>query len=172
MWHVKAPLPFELSDLWNSRIIPNLQIPILILVVEFCFLRIIQFNCWSYGEYDFNYINMGKISWFPSDINTHYIHSVMVQDFVSGRACCVNQYHYKSLLRRVVVRFVHTTSKTWYKILYKHTVISLFNISIKTNFKKITRIEIRLTDMYNTLRETTFCSWRHVYMLPFIILLC
>jgi hypothetical protein len=26
-------------------------------------------------------------------INTHYIHSVMKQDFVSGQACCVNQYH-------------------------------------------------------------------------------
>jgi len=28
-------------------------------------------------------------------INTHYIHSVLVQDFVSGQACCVSQYHYK-----------------------------------------------------------------------------
>jgi hypothetical protein len=27
-------------------------------------------------------------------INTHYIHSVVVQDFVSGRVCNVNQYHY------------------------------------------------------------------------------
>ena len=25
-----------------------------------------------------------------------YIDSVLVQDFVSGRACCVNQYHYES----------------------------------------------------------------------------
>jgi hypothetical protein len=42
--------------------------------------------------------------------------------------------------------------------LYKHTtyVISLSNISIKTNFKQITRVEIRLTNLYNTLRETTF----------------
>ena len=34
---------------------------------------------------------------------------------------------------RVVMRFVHTTGKTWYKVLYKHTtyVISLSNISIK-----------------------------------------
>ena len=30
------------------------------------------------------------------DINTHYIHSVVVQDFVPGRVCCVNQYHYES----------------------------------------------------------------------------
>ena len=30
-------------------------------------------------------------------INTHYIHSVVVQYFVSGRTCCVNQNHYESL---------------------------------------------------------------------------
>jgi hypothetical protein len=35
-------------------------------------------------------------------------------------------------------------------------VIGLSNISIKTNFKQITRVEIRLTNVYNTLRETTF----------------
>ena len=29
-------------------------------------------------------------------IYTHYIHSVVVQDFVSGRACCVNKHHYES----------------------------------------------------------------------------
>jgi hypothetical protein len=28
--------------------------------------------------------------------NTHYIHSGLVQDFVSGRTCCVNKYHYES----------------------------------------------------------------------------
>ena len=107
-------------------------------------------------------------------INTHYIHSVVVQYFISGRACCVNQYHYESRKRRVVMRFAHTTGKTWYKVLYKDTryVISLSNISIKTNFKQITRVEIRLTNLYNTLRETTFCAWRHVYLLPFILLLC
>ena len=61
----------------------------------------------------------------------------MVQYIVSGRACCVNQYHYESRKRRVVMRFVHTTGKTWYKVLYHHTmyVISLSNISIKTNNK-------------------------------------
>jgi hypothetical protein len=97
-------------------------------------------------------------------IHTHYIHSVVVQYFVSGRACCVNQYDYVSWLRRVVMRFVHTTGKTWYKVLYKHTVyvISLSNISINTNIKQIARVEIRLTNWYNTLRETTFCAWRHV----------
>jgi hypothetical protein len=104
---------------------------------------------------------------------THYIHSVVVQDFVTGRACYVNQHHYESRKRRVVMRFVHTTGKTWYKVLHQHTiyVISLSNISIKTNFKqKITRDEIRLT-LYNKFRETTFCAWRHVYLLPFILLL-
>jgi hypothetical protein len=62
------------------------------------------------------------------------------------------------------MRFVHTTGKTWYKVLYKHTVyvISLSNISINTNFKQIRRVEIRLTNWYNTLRETTCCAWRQV----------
>jgi hypothetical protein len=48
--------------------------------------------------------------------------------------------------------------------MYQHTmyVISLSNISIKTNFKQITRVDIRLTNLYNTLGETTFCAWRHV----------
>jgi hypothetical protein len=89
---------------------------------------------------------------------------VVVQDFVSGRVCGVNQYYYESRKRRVVMRFFHTTGKTWYKVLYKHTmyVISLSYISIKTNFKQITRVEIRLTHLYNTLRETTFYAWRHV----------
>ena len=52
---------------------------------------------------------------------------------------------------RLKMWFVHTTGKTWYKVLYQHTmyVISLSNISIKTN-------------LYNTLGETTFCAWRHV----------
>jgi len=35
-------------------------------------------------------------------------------------------------------------------------VISLSNISIKTNIEQITRVEIRLTKLYNTQRETTF----------------
>ena len=44
------------------------------------------------------------------------------------------------------------------KVLYQHTmyVISLFNISIKTNFKQITKVELKLTNLYHTLRETTF----------------
>jgi hypothetical protein len=37
------------------------------------------------------------------------------------------------------------TNKTWYKVLYHHTmyVISLSNISIKTNFKQIARVELK-----------------------------
>jgi hypothetical protein len=79
------------------------------------------------------------------EINTHYIHSVVVQDFASGRVCCVNQYHYQSRKRRVVMRLVHATGKTLYKVLYQHTmyVISLSNISIKTSFKQIARIELK-----------------------------
>ena len=69
---------------------------------------------------------------------------MVAQDFVSGRVCCVNQYHYESRQRRVVMRLVHTTDKTWYS-LYHHTmyVISLSNISIKTNFKQIARVELK-----------------------------
>jgi hypothetical protein len=70
---------------------------------------------------------------------------VVVQDFVSGRACCVNQDHYQSRERRVVMRLVHATGKTLYKVLYQHTmyVISLPNISINTNFKQIARVELK-----------------------------
>jgi hypothetical protein len=62
------------------------------------------------------------------------------------------------------MRFVHTTGKTWYKILYQHTmyVIILSSISINTNVKQITRVDKRLTNVYNNLGETTFCAWRHV----------
>jgi hypothetical protein len=39
----------------------------------------------------------------------------------------------------------HATGKTWYNVLYQHTmyVISLSNILIKTNFKQITRVELK-----------------------------
>jgi hypothetical protein len=38
--------------------------------------------------------------------------------------------------RRVVIRFVHTTGKNWYKVLCKHTlyVINLSSLSIKNKF--------------------------------------
>ena len=99
-------------------------------------------------------------------IHTHYIHNVVVHYFVSGRVCCVKQYHYESRKRRIVMRLVHVTGKNWYKVLYKHTmyVISLFNISIKTNFKQITRVEIRLTNVYNTLSS----HWRVLTHIPMI----
>ena len=38
---------------------------------------------------------------------THYIHSVVVQDFVSGRVCCVNQY--------IPITYI----VWWYKTLYQ-----------------------------------------------------
>ena len=43
------------------------------------------------------------------------------------------------------MRFVHAKGKTWYKVLYQHTmyVISLSNISIKTNFNQMTRVELK-----------------------------
>jgi hypothetical protein len=34
---------------------------------------------------------------------THYIHSVVVQEFLSGRACCLNQYHYESFIPGIVL---------------------------------------------------------------------
>ena len=37
-------------------------------------------------------------------------------------------------------------------------VISLLNISMKSNLKQITKVELELTNLYNTLRETTFCA--------------
>jgi hypothetical protein len=64
------------------------------------------------------YIESSDLSVFPSEqkfgylisvINIHYIHSVLVQDFVSGRACCMKQYHCESLKRRVVMLLVHTS---------------------------------------------------------------
>jgi hypothetical protein len=88
---------------------------------------------------------MNQINGIIIMIYTHYIHSVVVQDFVSGRVCCVNQYHYESRWRRVVMRLVHAIDKTWYTVLYHHTmyVISLSNISIKTDFKQIARVELK-----------------------------
>jgi hypothetical protein len=50
------------------------------------------------------------------------------------------------------------TPQAWYKVLHQHTMyeISLSNISIKTNFKQITRVEIRSTNLYNTLGRLHF----------------
>jgi hypothetical protein len=62
---------------------------------------------------------------------THYIHSVVVQDFVSGRVCCVNQYipityivwWYKTLYQVepvVMNQYIPITYIVcWYKTLYQ-----------------------------------------------------
>ena len=64
---------------------------------------------------------------------------------------------------RVVMRFVHTTGKTWYSLVPTHYVCNKFIQHFnRTHFKQITRVKIRLTNLYNTLGETTFCAWRHV----------
>ena len=49
-----------------------------------------NFNC----QYHFP---SSLISWQIWLMYTQYVHSVLVQNFASGRACCVNQYHYESL---------------------------------------------------------------------------
>jgi len=71
---------------------------------------------------------------------------VVVQDFVQMYQ--VEPVVWTSITTsryRVVMRLVHATGKTWYKVLYLHTmyVISLSNISIKTNFKQIARVELK-----------------------------
>ena len=47
--------------------------------------------------------------------------------------------------------------RTWGLLPY---IIS--NISIRTHFKHITRVDLKLENLYNTLREITCCAWRHV----------
>ena len=69
---------------------------------------------------------------------------------------CHFQYHYES---RVAMRLILATVKTRYKVLYQNTiyVISFSNISTKPSFKQITMVELKLTNLYNTPRETTLC---------------
>ena len=61
---------------------------------SFEILKILNFYemFWNFGKY----IDKSCIAQMFLKINTHYIRSVVVQDFVSGRVCCVNQYHYES----------------------------------------------------------------------------
>jgi len=33
---------------------------------------------------------------------------------------------------------------------------------MKTKFTQITKVELKLANLYNTLGKTTFCAWRHV----------
>jgi hypothetical protein len=101
-----------------------------------------------------------------------YHHSVVIQHIVSDRLLSLNSKENCGHKRMVHNYFVMTSyhwnvrenSKTWCKGLYQHTmyVISVSNISIKTNLKQIKIVEIILTNVYNTLRDTTFCAWRHI----------
>jgi hypothetical protein len=59
-----------------------------------------------------------------------------------------NQINYQYMVEDRLVRdtlCINATDKTWYTVLYHHTmyVISLSNISIKTNFKQIARVELK-----------------------------
>jgi hypothetical protein len=47
------------------------------------------------------------------------------------------------------MRLAHATDETSYKVLYQLTmnVISLSDISIKTNLKQIARVELKLTNL-------------------------
>ena len=60
--------------------------------------------------------------------------SVLIQDFVSGLACCVNIPHHNSLnlLSWLVVILVHTTDSIWYKVLYHHImyVMGMYHYTI------------------------------------------
>ena len=89
-------------------------------------------------------------------IYTHYIHSGYTRlcirsnlscEPVSLRVCRVNQYHYES-------RYHHT--------MY---VISLSNISIKTNFKQIARVELKCVQYSEG--DYILCMTSH-YFSPFI----
>ena len=59
------------------------------------------------------------------------------------------------------MRLADATGKTWYKVLYQHTmyVKSLSNISIKTNNKG--RIKINKFVQYS-MGDYMFCTWRHI----------
>ena len=65
---------------------------------------------------------------------------------------------YTHYIAMSVMRLVYAIDKTWYKDVYKRImyVISLSNISIKTNYKQITTFELKLTNLYNTLKGLYF----------------
>jgi hypothetical protein len=77
-------------------------------------------------------------------INHMKIADVAILDMQMSKVPIISGYD-ESRKRRVVMRLVHATDKTWYTVLYHHTmyVISLSNISIKTNFKQIARVELK-----------------------------
>jgi hypothetical protein len=77
---------------------------------------------------------------------------------------------------RVVMRLVHATDKTWYTVLYHHTthVINLSNISIKTNFKQIAKVELKCVQysegdyLLCMTSRCFFCSFTNVKLLCFV----
>ena len=74
------------------------------------------------------------------------------------------------------MRLVHATGKTRYKILYQHTmyVINLSNISIKTNIKQITKVELKFVQYSRgdyILCMTShyfYCTFTNVRLLYFV----
>jgi hypothetical protein len=119
-----------------------------------CYIYQIIYKLFKYSSYTM-YIYKCKILnviWYDCWliirlIYTYYIHSVVVQDFVSGRVCRVNQYHYQS-------RYHHT--------MY---VISLSNISIKTNFKQIARVELKCVQYFEG--DNNSCMTSHYFSRSF-----
>jgi hypothetical protein len=79
------------------------------------------------------------------------------------------------------MRLVHSTGKTWYKVLYQHTmyVISLSNISINTNFQQITRVELKFVQysqgdyilsmtsryFFHSFTNASYCVLSHIPMI-------
>jgi hypothetical protein len=74
------------------------------------------------------------------------------------------------------MRLIHATDKTWYTVLYHHTmyVISLSNISIKTNFKQIARVELKCVQypegdyIFCMTSRYSFHSFTNVRLLCFV----
>jgi hypothetical protein len=73
-------------------------------------------------------------------IHTHYIHSVLVQVESVVWTSITTSRHSNELWCGLFTQQARPD-----KVLYQHTmyVISLSNISIKTNFKQITRVELK-----------------------------
>jgi hypothetical protein len=97
------------------------------------FKIVIRLNAWNYCNANYIY--------------THYIHSVVVHYFVSGRACCVNQARITTsrdsdeLWCGLFTQQARPAIKSCINTLCMY--MSLSNISIKTNFKQITRVELK-----------------------------
>ena len=109
-------------------------------------------------------------------------HSVLVQDFLSGWACCANQYHYKSLSRRVVMRLVHATG-TVFSVFLVSTTFSLFmrgpaicslikmiSCSVKPYLSN-SPLRLLLVNIWsNIITEASSC-WNIITVLLFILLI-